>query len=74
MSEVHEIFYVCYTWLWLGPPLTFCTSGFVDDVMSAHNRRGKGVANRMWKINSSSILSDSPGAAKLRTVMSTIAF
>jgi len=27
-----------------------CTSGFVDDVMFARNRRGKGVARRILKV------------------------
>ena len=36
-SKVHEMFFSCYLWLWLGSVLTtmieLCTSGFVDDVI-----------------------------------------
>jgi len=42
---------------------TLCTSGFVDDVMVAHNRSGKGYA--IW------LLSDSPWAAPGQSLMSS---
>jgi len=41
--KLHDIFCTYYLWPWLGPPLTtmqyvmYSTSGFVDDVMFAHN-------------------------------------
>jgi len=47
-SKLYQSFYAC--WCWLNPPLQklqfmLCTSGFVDDVMFAHERpRGKGGA------------------------------
>jgi len=42
-SKFHQIFYTgtYYVWLWLGLPLTLCTSGFVDDVMFSDNRANR---------------------------------
>jgi len=49
MFKLLQIFGTCYLWQWLGPPLfalpcwdVLSTSGFVDDVIFAHNRPGKG--------------------------------
>jgi len=55
MSKHHDIFCVRGSViLWLQCK-TLCTSGFVDDVTFAHNRSGKGDADRAYILKSDSL-------------------
>jgi len=46
-SDLHQMFCARYLWPSFGPPLTLCTSGFMDDVIFAHEPRLLDIAAQL---------------------------